>query len=174
MTPYLFLDVDGVLNAGKRRLEGGWTDWRRIKIRDVPRGDVASGVLDDFVLRLSKTMCAALATLPVEIHWATTWEHLANERLYWHTGLNDYPVACRRRLREGHGWKWEDIRLMLEADPRPVIWLDDECIPEEAGDWCEANGIPYLFIAPDEEVGLTRAHVDQIKEWLDAYPQASQ
>lgn len=176
MKPYLFLDVDGVLNALDGLNKGDWDDFKKVKV-EAPLGGVYGIGGYRFTMRFSKTMCAALAALDVEIHWATTWEHLANENLWRHTGLNDYPVACRMATGMTHGiatgeeiwWKWVQIRKMLEVDPRPMIWCDDEAIPAHAHEWLEANGVAHLLIAPDEKVGLTRDHLRRCREFIAMY-----
>lgn len=176
MKPYLFLDVDGVLNALDGLNQGDWDDFKKVKV-EAPLGGVYGIGGYKFTLRISKTMCAALAALDVDIHWATTWEHLANDSLWRHTGLNDYPVACRMTTGMTHGlltgdevwWKFVEIHRMVEADPRPVIWLDDEAIPPFAEERFDTLGVPHLLIRPEEKVGLTQDHLRRCREFVAMY-----
>jgi len=178
--PYLFLDVDGVLNALDGLNKGDWDDFKKHDVW-APLGGVHGAVRQKFRLRISKKMCAALAALPAEIHWATTWEHLANDLLWEHTGFNDYPVACRMATGLTHQiitdqdvgeiwWKFRDIYAMVEKDPRPFIWCDDEAIPPFADEQFRELGQPFLLIKPDAKVGLTHVDLDKIRNFL-AEPQ---
>lgn len=172
--PYLFLDVDGVLNALDGRNKGDWDDFCK---KDVwaPLGGVQGSHLQKFRMRISKKMCAALAALDAEIHWATTWEHLANDTLHELTGFNDYPVACRMATGMTHGlltgeevwWKFVEIYRIVEADPRPFIWCDDEAIPPFASERFRDLGQPFMLVEPDSDVGLTQEMVQRMRDFIE-------
>jgi hypothetical protein len=172
--PYLFLDVDGVINAMDGLNRGDWPDFHKTRVRTVTLRGLRAG---RYPVRISQSMCGELASLPVDVHWATTWEDDANIALGYLTGLPRFPVACTYvdddpRRAAAHDaaiagpWKWLDIQVLVDRDPRPVIWLDDEDIPFEAGQWFEERAIPHLLIRPDENVGLTRAHISEIRAFL--------
>lgn len=175
--PYLFLDVDGVLNAFDGRNVGDWDDFCKKEVH-APEGGVAGTVVHKFRMRISKKMCAVLAALPAEIHWATTWEHWANERLYHLTGFNDYPVACRMppgALHQGlteeqRWWKFEAIFEMVKAAPRPFIWCDDEAIPEWASERFRELGQPFMLVEPNEDIGLTQQMIVEMRMFLARNP----
>lgn len=174
--PYLFLDVDGALNALDGLNKGRWPDYRKQKVHTK---DPATGDWSKLNVRISPKMCAAIAKLPVDHQWATSWEDQANATLRELTGLPKYPVACRVGEFEMtmHGfmpvekqWKWLDIQVQLERDPRPMIWIDDEDIPWEAGTTLDERGIRFLLIKPDSNVGITPDHLDDIRSFLAELP----
>lgn len=171
--PYLFLDVDGVLNALDGLNRGDWPDFKKHKVHlPIP----GYSEWRKFTVRVSPKMCQALAELPVDIRWATTWEDQANATLRELTGFPKHPVACRvgetEQTMQGlvvveKHWKWLDIQVQLEADPRPLVWIDDEDIPWNAAADLRLRGIPHLFIKPVSEIGITRAHVDEVRTFLE-------
>jgi hypothetical protein len=170
--PYFFLDVDGVLNATSGRSRGDWDDFREVTVL-LPLDEHFSSVRTKFRIELSAKMTAEIAALDADIHWATTWENQANVYLREHTGFPVYPVACHlfneaNPLRTTWSWKWNDIKFTLENDPRPMIWADDEAIPDVAATWLENKGIPHLLIAPDHQVGLTRSDIEKMKAFLES------
>lgn len=170
--PYLFLDVDGVLNATSAPLVGDWNDFKSHKIKI----DLGSGLRQTFTLHLSREMCAALVGLDVDIRWVTTWENQANTLLRKHTGLPWLPVAASASDAGGwasgerQNWKWQGVQRILEIAPRPTIWIDDEAIPSEASDWLTQRSIPHLFVVPDPTVGITQQDIGDLTQFLAALP----
>ena len=53
----------------------------------------------------------------------------------------------------------------MKTEKRPLIWTDDDAIPEgfmlddDIGDW--------LFIAPKQYTGLSNKHLDLISKFID-------
>lgn len=171
--PYLFLDVDGVLNATQAPLVGEWNDFKSHKVRL----DHGGGLRSTYTLHLSREMCAALLALDVDIRWVTTWEHHANTLLRKHTGFPHFPVAASASdaktgwSNAGHqNWKWSGVQTILEIAPRPTIWIDDEAIPEVAGDWMSDRRISHMLIVPDSTVGITPKQIDRIAGFLESLP----
>jgi hypothetical protein len=90
--PYLFLDVDGVLNVFERDLGSDAEMFDDFALHDVDF-DVVAGYHRSLAVWLSPSMGARLARLAVDIHWVTTWEGRANSAIAPRCGLpRDLPV----------------------------------------------------------------------------------
>ena len=168
--PLLLLDIDGVLNAYGFRPgvtclpDDGYGDLVEL---DVPSED--EGV---FRFWTSPTLIAELielATSPrIEVAWLTTWQDQANRHAGPVLGLPSFPVAARTAGEDDGGWKVQAAVEALRLG-RPVIWVDDVEITPSARAAFASSGVPHLLIAPDPEVGLTRAHVASLRRFADAY-----
>lgn len=157
--PYLFLDVDGVLNCIGGRGED-WDDFEQYNMMPFGRGP--------FRLYLSKTMCAELAALPVEIIWLTTWCEEAPVLIAPAVGFPEYPVAGFGNDLSGRKVSKQGcLEIWLEENGlRPFIWVDDDAIPHYAtADFTEL-GWQFLFIKPNQYEGLTKAHIEEIQKFL--------
>lgn len=161
--PILLLDVDGVLNPcpfDKNRS----SDWAFEKTF---RSTLASG---GFNLNLSWEMGQALLGLGCEIVWLTTWildwDH-ANENIGRAFGWAEkkVPEVTREQF-----WKILEVKRIL-AEPGPkVVWIDDDALNflelfEDGADLDPHSRL--LVVCPDSSVGLTKAHLQEIKEFLD-------
>ncbi len=112
-----------------------------------------------------------------EMVWGTMWVHTAATEFapvagfgaaWSHIPFNDYHVnTSGRRMGEGvANYKMPGIADW--AEDRPVVWVDDDLTPAEHA-WAarrNARGLPTLFIQPDPAVGMTRAHVEQILDFI--------
>ena len=70
----------------------------------------------------------------------------------------DVELAKLVEARCRQGW-------LYAGEPRPFIWADDDLgTMAEAYEWCkEVDGLP---IVPQTEVGLTRANVTEMREYV--------
>lgn len=163
--PWMFLDVDGVLNAfaRARRLPAeAFEDFRSVP---------ALG----FELWLSAEMGRRLATLPVDIAWSTTWSPYVDDVIAGAVGLpRGLPVAATPP-EDGQwhlGWKLDQVASFLAADVRPFVWLDDDALDAPASDgrtarqWAAELNVPSLLIAPSPKTGLSRGELEAIESWL--------
>lgn len=169
MKPYLFLDVDEVLNVQvhpyrEYAVHVASRDIARTPYTGRFRGDIVT-----FKVCLPSAYAAWLAELSThfELAWATTWEHLANTHIAPLLGLDDLAVVAFSTLdipdRYGDDsarWKWDGLTRF--AGDRPFVFLDDgaENLAREyplVGDADRAA----LWI----ERGLTRDHVDAVIAW---------
>ena len=60
---------------------------------------------------------------------------------------------------------------MVQADPRPFIWIDDDIdfLRDDAlspREWAESISVPSLLIAPDTRTGLLFRQLDAVDEFL--------
>jgi len=126
--PYVFLDVDGVLNALRTPREPH--DHRMLR--------VAGG---EFPIHVRHAVSAWLRTLGerADVRWATTWEDHANDVLAAAFDLPTFPVGCRDPERSTidrrpSPWKLRGVLEVLGAEPRPFVWIDDDAIPRSVDD----------------------------------------
>lgn len=166
--PLMLLDVDGVLNAFQYR--PAETDQPADAYTDLHEYDVPTDFGRTYRFWTSPTLIAEIAALhatgTVDIAWLTTWENQANTHAARVLGLPTFPVAATRGGRfSDYYWK---ARAGLEAMQlgRPVIWIDDtEVTPTEIDAYRESD-VPHLLIAPDPAVGLTRTHMDDVRQFI--------
>ena len=162
--PLLLLDVDGVLSplgsdptTGTGMGTGGWTDW-------------TDPETTGFFLPMSITMGKALADLPCDRAWLTTWQDDANTCIGPVLGWSALPVLPRSTsgpVRE-RWWKLDAAVESLTHDPRPVVWIDDDLRSHNraARTALTALGVPFLLVSPRRDVGLTNAQVNRITRWI--------
>lgn len=152
--PLLLLDVDGPLNAydGRRGLDH---TWRRYK-------------LNGYEVYLNRKhgpmLLAACETAGLELVWATTWEHDANDMIGPRIGLPKLPVV---------EWgfnaiEWKFNGVLDYAAGRPLAWLDDDFghhVRERAWFEGERGDAPTLLHHVDPTVGIVQADLDAVIEW---------
>jgi hypothetical protein len=166
--PWLFLDVDGVLNAyalARRGSRNAFGDFRAVQ---------AMG----FALWLSEEMGRRLAALPVDIAWSTTWSPYVDDVIVEEVGLpRGLPVAATPP-EDGSvpwrtNWKLVQVRSFLAGDVRPFVWLDDDALDEPGPEgitpreWAASLPVPSLLIAPSPTTGIQPGEIDSIEAWVD-------
>ncbi len=163
--PYVFVDIDGVLNAFTTS-----ADMYESRTLEVPSDDgrlwrypiqVRSRVLD--WLRTSITR--------FDVQWATTWQDAANDVFGPAFELPPLPVAARTDAGFGiapsHGlWKLIGVAETVGRDPRPFVWIDDEAIPDDADDLLAHLGVAHLCVRPDPMHGISDADLLEIGAFL--------
>ncbi len=107
-------------------------------------------------------MADALAALPVEIVWLTTWEEMANEIIVPALGWEPLSVVDRSQYLEEPWWKLNAIKAHIESGGGPFIWADDNTKPYLAG--CE---VPHLLISPDSSVGIAQRHLKEMRLFIE-------
>jgi hypothetical protein len=117
----------------------------------------------------------------VEVGWATTWEHYANEVFGPLLGLPNLPLTIEFHadVEGGHhhprmdgsgaiGWKSDALWNKHRA--RPLVWIDDGASTlarvDGRGNPID-RGAPTLSIRCDGETGLTRVHMQRVDDWLE-------
>lgn len=165
--PVIYLDVDGVLNAlGSQEHAVGHHAWGDFKLYPKVKPDSEPINHPGYDLRLSKSMVAAIAALPVDVMWLTTWRYDAVKHVAPLVDAPDWPVIHWR------GEKGAYLREDQAGNPRPYIWIDDFEATEANNffwmkDLLDASKVPYLLIKPDSLQGITRDDVNEIREFID-------
>lgn len=174
--PFLFLDIDGVLQAPY--MKNGHERTRRITIR-------RPGVAGNYRVRVSPVLFEALEQLTVEVRWLTYWCDQEAVRdfleqvpgpVFPHSAIAPFPKG-EAVLGYGAGtptgawvnpdWKRDYVRDTLRADPRPFIWADDDEVPVHGTSIAADFGhLPHLLVAPDSNFGLTLEHVARMSHLL--------
>lgn len=161
--PYVFVDVDGVLNALATP-----TDAHERQVLAVTGGR--------YLIQIRHAVLEWLRRLGdlADVRWATTWQDHANEVLAPAFGLPQLPVACRTVDEHGvavsHGWwKLAGVIATVAAERRPFVWIDDEAIPVDVADHLAAVDVPYLCVEPDPLLGLTDEQLAEIGAFLDRH-----
>lgn len=162
--PLLLLDVDGPLNPfdGRKSLPEGF-----VKHRAAPRGE--GRVSYDVYLNpaMGPILLEFAATHDVELAWATTWEHAANEWIGPHIGLPKLPVVEFRFT--GHSWKFGGVCAFAKG--RPLAWFDDDFdyFRREREKYFDnaRKGLPSLLYQVDPCVGITDEDLANVGRWFD-------
>lgn len=164
MKPIIYLDVDGVLNMLDRSEDATGNEcWGDFIVHPDVKPDQDPRAFD---LCMSKSMVAALAALPADVVWLTTWRHDAPKH-----------VAPLVEAPEWHviDWGYEKGAALAQdqaANPRPFVWVDDyEATEANVRYFIGKTNIPYLLIKPNPLQGITRAHMREIQgflEWLES------
>jgi hypothetical protein len=164
----LLLDVDGPLNpyaARRTRRPPGYTTYRR----------TASGWHTGKDARLFRglrvwlnpghgaQLLALAGETDLELAWATTWRHEANDRIGPAIGLPRLPVVEFPDYDQG--WKWRGVAEF--AAGRPLAWFDDEHAEHEgAAEFARSReGTSTLLVHVDPTQGLGSAHFAAVREW---------
>ncbi|NUT92365.1 MAG: hypothetical protein HOY78_10075 [Saccharothrix sp.] len=172
----LMLDVDGPLNpyaakpskrpAGYRTFRytrsGGWytgRDARRYR-----------GLRVWLNPDHGPALRALAADTGLELVWATTWTHLANELVAPAIGLPPLPVVEFPHYGDGWRpdgeWKWRAVAAY--AAGRPLAWFDDELDAwpaARAAFDAERAGVPTRLCPVDPRRGITAEHLDDVRAW---------
>ncbi|WP_459650946.1 HAD domain-containing protein [Kitasatospora sp. Ki12] len=175
--PVLLVDVDGPLNpdAAKpyRRPAGYETHrlmtprWEAAERRRLRAWGLPNKRPKPLRVWLNPAHGAALAALPFDLVWATTWEEDANEFLAPILGLPPLPVIAWSDPRPdpGGGVFWKTPEVVAWARGRPFAWVDD-LITDADRAWVEERHRgPALLHRVDPKVGLTAEDFAALADW---------
>lgn len=163
--PLLLLDVDGPLNPydGRKSLPEGF-----VKHRASPYGEGRTSYDVYLNPAMGPKLLEFAAAHNVELAWATTWEHAANEWIGPHIGLPELPVV--EFGFNGHSWKFGGVCAFAKG--RPLAWLDDDF--HEFQDLRvkyfdnARKGIPSLLHHVDPSIGITDADLAEVGQWFES------
>lgn len=159
----VFLDVDGVLNAGQRHPEGGWG------MTDVHVGH------ERYTIRYNPNHGAQLLALAEEtgaqLVWATTWQDLANEFISPLVGLpTNLPVVVM-----DPEFGFGSVPLVHPKTPmvaqyaqgRDFVWFDDD-LSRMDRKYLEGheNVGAFRLIHTSFRSGLNDKQIEQARQWL--------
>jgi hypothetical protein len=158
--PLLLIDVDGVISlfgfdptrppAGKFELVDGMAHF-------------LSATAGEHLRALSREF---------ELVWCTGWEEKANEYLPFALELPaPLPwLSFERDIGRANGhWKLAAIDRYAGPD-RPLAWIDD-AHDDACAQWATRRSAPTLLVATEPAVGITPAHVAQLRDWAGALMQ---
>ncbi|ARZ72185.1 hypothetical protein SMD11_6609 [Streptomyces albireticuli] len=173
----LLVDVDGPLNpyAAKptRRPDGYLTHrlstprWQAAERRRPAAWGMPYERLRPLRVWLNPDHGPALATLPFDLVWATTWEEEANDYVAPVLGLPPLPFIAwsSPRPEPGDGVFWKTPEVVAWAEGRAFAWVDDD-ITEADRRWVGAHHDgPALLHRVDPRTGLTAGDFGVLEEW---------
>ncbi|AZK92931.1 MULTISPECIES: HAD domain-containing protein [Streptomyces] len=161
--PLLFLDVDGPLIPF-----GEGARYPPAATRPDPGGGSANPLLS----RVDPRHGAALAALPCELVWATTWMEDANECIAPLLGLPQLPLVVRPEPSEAEerderdGLHWKTRMLVERAAGRPFARVDDEMTGRDRAWVAARHPGPALLHRVDARVGLSDGDFEALGSWL--------
>lgn len=132
-------------------------------------------------VRISPRMLEDIAALDVDIAMLTSWlEHDSVDR-FWEA----MPVRLAYRkltfpgrdFRDPLGaiplrWKVEQLHADQAREQKPFIWADDDEVPSFRSEIAETYpDTPHLLIAPTESIGITRHHMELMREFVQEHGQ---
>lgn len=178
--PVLYLDWDGTVNffgsRNKYRKHSGFSYMRRGSASLLPEFDPWGGngfaPGGPYAMNWSAELLRKLAALPVDIVALTAWRHSFSELIkatQWELEsfrVLDWADGPTGRM---HSGKVAALIADQLRDPRPFIWADDEAIAFYTDEHkAQLAGIPQLLLAPDENIGLTRADYESMLEFIES------
>ncbi len=152
--PVILLDIDGVLSP--------------LSVHRQDTGDTHSVVHEP-----QASLVREIATLG-EIVWASTWDSEMRRSLATRLGLDVHMSVSFSAGKDTEGAmtpklsavrQWMRMRKMMdEFEWDCLIWIDDS-LRDDATHWLASLEVPTLAVTPDSGAGLTRTHVDKIREF---------
>lgn len=189
--PILFLDVDGPLNPFAAKRAGRPPGYVTHRMR--PAGWLATNpqgrsrfrhYIRPLRVRLNPEHGPALLRLPLDLVWATTWQHEANIHIGPHIGLPVLPVVEWPKIDRpatgaepaqaagarsgGRRLYWKTRHLADYAAGRPFAWVDDQIGPADWR-WCaEEHPAPTLLLPIDARLGLRPGDFAALERWASS------
>jgi hypothetical protein len=173
-TPVWLLDIDGVINAlGDPPDPSVWPEEQWLRATAVSAHDIEWPIVA--ALPVLEFLRQVHARRRAGIWWHSGWQGYAVNvgaalqlpqwpirecPEYWETPLGEALEDSERPW-----WKLLAARRVLDAG-RPLLWTDDDAYRQLGSLDTTGWGGPALIVCPDEEIGLTPAHLRQIDDWL--------
>ena len=171
--PWLFLDVDGVLNpfVEIERLPPGYA-LHDVIIAPDSRQLARSERGRELTIALNTAHGEWLRDLAVDFDlvWATAWGEHANEHISPRLGLPRLPVVIPHPL--GLYRSAKRPAIIDFAKERPLAWIDD-AINSIDFQWARSrrggsSGVPTRLVKVRPEVGLTEAHIEELRRFAQS------
>lgn len=175
--PMLLVDVDGPLNpyaakphqrpAGYQTHRFMTPTWEAAERRRLAQWGRPQKRLTPLRVWLNPEHGPALASLPFDLVWATTWEHEANDYIGPVLGLPRLPVIAwlTGRPRPGDGVFWKTPQIVDWIGGRPFAWIDDEITEADRDYVAEYHAGPALLRRIDPRLGLLEDDFAALEAW---------
>lgn len=165
-SPLLMLDVDGPLSPTH-----AFTKPPGYNAFNIWRTELGVTGQKPTRMWLNRKHGAWLKALKVDMTWATAWEGAANWEIGPRIGLDplDHITFSNRsyvRNPDGSHWKLDD--LMLNADGRPFVWVDDGITGADTVRVSLEYPAPALLYRVDPRWGLTVDDMANLWQWVDS------
>jgi hypothetical protein len=178
--PVLLVDVDGPLNpyAAKahRRPEGYVTHrlltprWEAAERRRLRAWGMANKRVKPLRVWLNPDHGPALAALPFDLVWASTWEQEANDFVGPLLGLSSLPFIAWSdpRPEPADGVFWKTPQILAWAKGRAFAWVDDQVTDADLA-WVRAHHDgPALVHRVDPRCGLAAVDFAVLARWAES------
>ena len=134
-------------------------------------GTDPDALANPLIARMKVGIGTALAALPYDLAWATTWGSEANHSLAAALRLPELPVvkwpddpaAEDRDVAAGRHWKTRP--LVTWAAGRPFAGVDDEITARDQAWVASHHPAPALLHRVNAATGLTDADIDRLARW---------
>lgn len=155
-TPFLVLDVDGVLALSSATATPPFTH------HTLPASD---GLTHDLWLRTDhgRWLICDLGE-HFNLVWATGWEHDAPRLLSPLLDIPRMPVI-KFAQRPSHGtrlYKLPDVSAYIGRSP--AAWIDDD-FDRDTCEWAEHREAPTMLVTTDPAIGMTIEHVRRLRDF---------
>jgi hypothetical protein len=163
-TPLIQVDVDGVLIPTYATRKP-----RDYRVFHVSRAEAGVSVGTGQRIWLNPKHGPWLRALKCDMNWATSWEGAANREIGARLGLPEmshvtFPV---KYIKNADGSHWKLDELMMNADGRPFVWIDDGITGADTVRLAREYPAPALAYRVDPRWGLTVDDMANIWQWLD-------
>ena len=162
MKPYLFLDIDGVLNPDSRRV--GFRKYSILGFRVLL--NVEHGI------RLRSLLAY------YDLVWASSWQELANEHIGSKLFLPEIPyvdfeIRWPADRLPGSNVMVKTGKVAEYARGRPFAWVDDDFAPSDLAALASLDQ-EVLAVSTDPRYGITDQQFFQLEEWGEKYIDSTQ
>lgn len=173
--PLVLLDVDGVINLARFRssaqrdallTRGRQKGWFHRRPTDAYADDRLLVNLAEVRPAIGE-LVAACGEHDAELAWATTWCAHANDVFYPLLGLAAYGLRVLPVARVDFRLRHKAPTVIPWTEGRPWAWLEDQRRELELARALTAPGVPCRPVLVDTATGLTRAHAEIVREWLE-------
>lgn len=169
-TPYLLLDVDGVLIPFPD--VGGATPVTHTRHDVVPTGRNPDAPVTIWLNPAhGPLLLQVIQTGLVTPVWCTSWRHDATTLIGPLLGLPTLPYVDlpRPQITTSHpnGYLWKRDHVDTWLGDVPVIWIDDDFTNRDHAWAAErtARGKTTMLIQPDPHIGLLAEHLVEVVAW---------
>ena len=172
----IYCDVDGVINLLKNfPSDADVHDAEKLQVPFRYRYNYGPDTWKAFDLRWRTQVVEALSEFSkrddVDFIWVTTWRWNATEQLdeLWDIKSSGYLRWFSAPRDDFHLAKLDAVEGYENNEPAPFIWIDDVATVNLNNSNPFETREDYMVIATDGTVGLTDAHLTQMRTFINKY-----